>query len=165
MKKLTIILLLTSLFGYTQVDYKSLVKNLEEVTIDTDIKEYLKGLPFEESYSDIEFNDERFLLFYDVIIDKVEFKNGWSGKTINITPFNEIEEYEKIKAKLIETYGEPKINVRRHRINHEWDTTDKLITLNINTQEENENEEESQEELKQGAFKEFEELSIYFKQQ
>jgi hypothetical protein len=149
MRKLTIILLFTTIFGYAQIDYKKLVRNLEDVTIDTDIKTYFKDLPFEEMYDEIQFNDERFLRFYGIIIDKVKFKNRRSGKTVSITPFNEKEDYDKIKAKLIELYGEPEIDNRDNSNSYEWITDKEKINLEIITED--------------GVFKTFDYLTITFK--
>ena len=157
MKKLTILLLLTSLFSYAQVDYKGLIKNIEDVTIKTDIKDHFKGIPFDLEYGDLEFNDERFLRLYGVIINKVKFSSGWSGTNIDITPFDEKADYNKIKNKLIELYGVAETNVTDSRIKHNWETNDKLITLTINLEEEDEQT--------LGQFKDFENFEITLKQQ
>ena len=145
MKKLTILLLLTSLFSYAQVDYKGLIKNIEDVTIKTDIKDHFKGIPFDLEYGDLEFNDERFLRLYGVIINKVKFSSGWSGTNIDITPVDEKADY------VAET------NVTDSRIKHKWETNDKLITLTINLEEEDEQT--------LGQFKDFENFEITLKQQ
>ena len=161
MKRLTMLLLFTSLFGYAQIDYKGLIKNVEDITYKTDIKAHFKGIPFNEEYSEIEFNDERFLRFYGVIVNKVTFSDSWSGKVINIKPFNENADYEKIKAKLFELYGEPETSERTTRIRYEWETDNKQILLSINLQ----GEEEEEEETVQGVFKDFDSLTILLKQE
>ena len=136
MKRLTILLLFTSIFGSAQIDYKGLVKNLEDVTIETDIREYLKALPYTLAYGEIEFNDERFLRFHNVIIDKVRFKDSWSGKIMVMELFDEKEDYESIKTKLSTLYGEPEINERSESISYEWETDKINIDLEINTEDE-----------------------------
>lgn len=146
MKKLTILLLFITLCGYAQIDYKGLVKNLEDITFETDIKTHFKGIPFKEEYSQIEFSDERFLRFYDIIVDKVSFENNWGGRTMTMKLFNEKSDYNNIKTKLIELYGEPEINERSSSIFYEWKTDKVNTTLRIKTEE--------------GKFTEFDELVV-----
>lgn len=159
MKKLTALLLFTTLIGNAQIDYKGLVRNLQEVTLDTDINEFFKGLPIEEEYGDLKFNDERFLRFYGIIINKVKFSSGYGGKTMSITPFDEKEDYEKIKAKLIEVYGEPEITDRSRSIRYRWETEAQDISLQIEFEE---REEGTDTEAK---FKSFDDFYITFKNQ
>lgn len=146
MKKLTLLLLLVSLFGYAQVDYKGLVKNIEDITIDTDIETHFKGVPFTEEYGEIKFSDERFLRFYGVFVDKVKINTSYGGKRITMHFFDEITDYNKLKAKLTELYGNPDVNERSSSTYHEWKTESKSLMLRVNTEE--------------GLFTEFDELVV-----
>jgi len=148
MKKLTVFLLFTSIISYAQIDYTGLIKNLEDVTIETDIKTYFKGVPFEEDYAGILINDERFLRFYDIIIDKVRFESNRGYKTMTLTPFDEKADYEKMKAKLIEVYGEPETNEGRSYISYNWKTDKVDISLRVDIEDE--------------IFTSFDEVTIYF---
>lgn len=137
MKKLTLLaLLLTSIFSYAQIDYKGLVKNLENITIETDLNVYFEGLPIKQDSYGISFGDERFLQFHQIFVDKVEFDSSWNGKHMDITFFNEKEDYNKLKAKLIEKYGEPEENIYDNSITYTWDTDTEAIYLKIDKEEE-----------------------------
>lgn len=152
MKKLTAILLFTSLFGYAQIDYKGLVKNLEEITAETDLTAYFNDLPIDDEYSNIEFKDERFLRFHGIIIDDVEFKTGWSGeRSLVITLFDEQEDYEKIKTKLTKLYGEPEIDEKNNSIDYDWKNEQEEIELTVK--------------IENGVFTEFDYFAITFNKQ
>jgi len=151
MYRLTIILMFTTVFSYAQIDYQGLIRNLEEVTVETDVKEYFKDLPLQEEYDNLFFNDERFLRFHTVIVDKVNFSRGWSGRTtMRLTFFNEQKDYESIKKILFEKYGEPEIDERDHSIIYNWEMENKRIFLEINVEEQ--------------QFKSFEHLDITFEE-
>lgn len=135
MKKLTTILLFTSIFGYSQIDYKMLIKNLEDVTIETKAKVYFKDIPFEEDYTGILINDERFLRFYDIIIDKVSFNNNRGYTTMTMKPFDEKADYDTMKAKLIEVYNEPEVDEGNRYISYTWRTDKVNISLRVNIEE------------------------------
>jgi len=158
MKKLTILLLFTSFFSYAQIDYKALVKNLEDITIETNLENYFKGLPVQSEYGSIEFNDERFLRFYGVIVNKVAVNNNWRGISLEITPFNKVRDFEEMKNKLSNFYGEPETNESNNWIKYFWENDTKHITLSINLGDENEGEK-----LK-GKFKNFDDLTIFLKE-
>ncbi|MCL5246619.1 hypothetical protein M4I21_12410 [Cellulophaga sp. 20_2_10] len=146
MKKITILLLLTSLFGYAQIDYKGLIKNIEDITLETDINTYFKGVPFTTEYGDIKCDDERFLRFYGVLVDRVKISNTYKGKSITMNFFDEKSDYNNIKTKLIALYGEPEVNEGSSSIYYEWKTDNKSLMLRINTED--------------GLFTEFNELVV-----
>lgn len=151
MRKLLLMSLFITYSGYAQIDYKGLVKNLDEVTKTTDLKVYFKGLPVDISDSDLEYRDERFLRFYGVIVDEVSFSERWTGnREMEIKLFNEKTEVDKIKAKLIALYGEPEVNEYDDAIRYEWITDEKNIVLTIN--------------LEKGQFKDVEDFTISFNQ-
>lgn len=165
MKKLTVLLLLTSLFGYSQIDYKGLVRNLEDVTINTDIKAYFKGLPIESDSDGIAFNDERFLRFYGVIINKVKFSDRWGEKKMDITAFNEKEDYVKIKSKLIEAYGEPDTDFYGRNSVFSWrnDTNDIRLSITFQRSSGDPDVDENDDFVKR-KFESFDSLTIIFKE-
>lgn len=146
MKKLTVLLLLVSLFGHAQVDYKGLVKNIEDITLETDIKAHFKGLPFTEEYGEIKFSDERFLRFYGVFVDKVKINSSYEGKRITMHFFDEISNFNKLKTKLTELYGNPNTNQSSSSAYYEWKTDNKSLMLRVNTED--------------GLFTEFDELVV-----
>ncbi|WP_158976042.1 hypothetical protein [Cellulophaga sp. L1A9] len=142
--------LFTSLYSFSQIDYKALIKNLENVTAETDLNTFFKGIPNDETYSgDLMFEDERFLMFYNVPIDKVIFSHGWSRFTMKLEPFDEKEDFETIKSNLINSYGEPEIDDNDTSIYYEWETASLQVQLGIRKEE--------------GEFKAFENLEIQFK--
>jgi len=147
---LILILLLASTLGYAQIDYKALVRNLEDVTKDTNLKEYFEGLSSSSmNKSEGEFKDERFLRLYGVIVDDVEFESSWSGRYINIRLFNEEVDYKVLKEKFTSHLGTPVINDRyEDELEYTWSTQEKQISMYIN--------------LKDGKFLEFKE-SLYIK--
>ena len=166
MKKLTVLLLFTSMFGNAQIDYKGLVRNLEDVTATTDLKDYFKGLPIEKEGDDIAFNDERFLRYYGVIIKKVKFGTHWTGRQMEVTPFDEKEDYVRIKSKLIERYGEPEVDDNGSIIVYAWNDASKEIRLSITIEWEAEDEEDNLSgNFGEGEFKSFDELTITFTEQ
>ncbi|WP_299219560.1 hypothetical protein [uncultured Aquimarina sp.] len=148
MYRITVLLLFASFFSYAQIDYKSLIKNLEEITIETNLNEYFDELPSENRYDDLVLNDERFLRFYSIIVDKVSFSSGWRGRTMTLKFFDESRDYESIKKILSEKYGEPEIDQRDNSINYEWKVDEKELSLNVNTED--------------GVFKSFDSLDVIF---
>ena len=67
-------LLLMTIFSMSQaqINYPSLVRNLEEVTIDTKFETYFEGLSYQkEEYGESTFKDERFLRYHSVIVDDI----------------------------------------------------------------------------------------------
>ncbi|MCF6349878.1 MAG: hypothetical protein L3J23_02460 [Flavobacteriaceae bacterium] len=126
---------ITSTF-YGQIDYKGLVKNIEEVTYQTDIEEYLKGLKYKKNYGDIVFDDERFIKYYGIVVDKVTFNVEWSNKNLSLELFNEEKDYIFLKEKLTELYGDAKINKSEDKITYNWTSTKKKIELNIKIEDE-----------------------------
>ncbi|ADV49976.1 hypothetical protein I2486_13155 [Cellulophaga sp. E16_2] len=145
------LLLFTSLFTFAQIDYKGLIKNLENVTAETDLKAFFKGIPSGENYAgDLLFEDERFLMFYKVPIDKVSFSNDWNGLSMELKPFDEKEDYETIVSNLIKSYGEPEIDDDDDTsIYYEWNTETLHILLSIRKEK--------------GEFKAFDNLDLKFK--
>ncbi len=140
MKKSTILLfLLVYNAAFSQIDYKGLVRNLEEITYETNIKSFFKGLKIRKKYGDSGdylFEDERFLKFHGITVEKVEFSTNWKGdKEISITPFNNIEETQLFIKKLTELYGESKKNRHNNLI---WKTDLKTIFLDIENNEKDE---------------------------
>jgi len=149
MYKLTTIALFTTILSYAQIDYKSLIKNLEDITNETDLKEYFEDLPSSTEYDNLVLNDERFLRFHSIIIDKVTFSNGWYGKTMTLKTFNKKEDYLKLKTELSNVYEELEIDEQSNSIIYNWKTTNKKsIQLEI--------------ELEEGEFKTIESLTVSF---
>ncbi|MBO0590995.1 hypothetical protein I2486_06195 [Cellulophaga sp. E16_2] len=130
MKKLALTLFLTSVVGYAQIDYDALVKNLEEITAKTDLPQFFEGLSY--SGTNYTFYDDRFLRFYDVIIDEAQIAYFVDELAIMITPFNKVEDFNNIRSKLIETYGAPELNDRGYSCDYRWDTNERSIVLSIN---------------------------------
>lgn len=150
MKKLKILLLFISILGYGQID-KNLIKNLEEITVKTELATFFKGLPFDDGLAIFNFYDERFLRFYDVIIDQVAV--GYEiddATTMMITPFNENEDYEKIKKELNKVYVAPKFVKKRYSMHYEWKNDARKVVLEVYT--------------KNDAFMSFDSLIIYLYQ-
>ena len=165
MKKLTVLFLFMSVFGYAQIDYKGLVRNLEEINRTTDLKFYFKGLPIETEGNVIAFNDERFLRYFGIVIKKVKFDQHWTGKRMEITPFDEKEDFFKIKSKLIERHGEPEVDDNGSTIDYVWNDSKEEIRLSITMEwEEDDEERNSNENSGEGQFKAFDELTITFKE-
>jgi len=139
---------LTSL-GYSQIDYEGLIRNLEEIGAETNLEEFLAELPYTKNdYDEISVKDERFLRFYGVIVDEVNFENGYSGKEMTLSLFDEESDYEVLKAKFNELYGEPEADIRDNRESLEWETETKKIYLSIDKEK--------------GSFKKFSNLRIRF---
>ncbi len=138
MRQLTLIAFLGIFIGHAQVDYKSLVKKLEDVTIDTDVKQYFKDLHIEENFDGkIKCNDERFLRFYNIVVNKVTFEKLENEKEMHITFFNENREHNKLKSKLIKNYGKPKIENNSNALVYKWENNLKVIKLDISNPEKN----------------------------
>ena len=150
MRKLVTIFFFISFFSYSQIDYKKLVKHLDTITVKTELKTFFNDIPFKASGDEIKLTDERFLRYYNVIVDKVIFDNGWYGKRMQITLFDNIEDYRIIKTKLTELHGDATSENNSSSITHTWETDTQIIVLEVETED--------------NVFKEFEELTIKYKQ-
>jgi len=150
MRKLIIILLFTNFYSHSQVDYKKLIKHLDTITVKTDLKAFFNDIPFRESGDEIKLTDERFLRYHNVIVDDVVFNDDWYGKRMEIKLFNNITDYKKLKAKLTELHGDATYENNSSSITHTWETDTQVIVLEVETEDE--------------VFKEFEELTIKYKQ-
>lgn len=151
MKKIVFVLLFMGFSGVAQVDYSGLVKNLEDITIDTDLKLYFEGLPVVDYHNgNIFYNDSRFLRFYEVTISSVKFeKNRENQRRITITPNMVKKDYDLILANLIAVYGTTEIfdyGISKH---YEWITDDRKIYL--------------KNELDNGVYKKLSNITINFK--
>lgn len=165
MKKITLIFLFASFYSNAQIDYKALVRNLEDVNSSTDLKTYFKGLPITTDEEDVKFNDERFLRFYGVTVREVKFGNDWEHRTMSITPFDEKADYDTIKLKLIEIYGEPELDERGTTIVYNWENENKEISLSVNFAWEPDDEDAIlSEHLNEAKFETFENVLIIYKQ-
>lgn len=130
MQKLTLLLLLTGFFGHAQIDYKALVRDLEDVTLTTDIKTYFNEVPIEDKNGKISCKDERFLRFYGTQVNTVTFKETAEGDRImEITPFLEKEDYAQITASLTKIHGTPKTDHVADAKNLIWVTDEKEVHL------------------------------------
>lgn len=148
-------LILVQLFStsYAQIDYPSLIRNLEEVTFDTNFKTYFKGLSYEVGdYGENSFKDERFLRYHGVIIDDVVFdRSSWRNSLrLDIKLFNEEEDYNFLLKKLTALYKDPEIDETETRKRYTWRIPGKEITMKIN--------------LENNKFASFDEFTIYLGQ-
>jgi len=144
--------LIASTLSYAQIDYKSLIRNLEDITKDTNVNEYFKELPsVGTDKNSVKFQDERFLRLYGIVVDDVELENySWSGMRISIKLFDEEEDYKILKEKFTSLYGNPEIDdSNENELYYEWSSDEKKIAMSV--------------ELEEGEFLEFESnLSIKF---
>ncbi|WP_417786427.1 hypothetical protein [Tenacibaculum sp.] len=132
MKKPVIILFFINILCYGQVDYENLIKNLDKITANTELAVFFEGLPFKKDISVFNFYDERFLRFYDIVVDQVFIGYNFNGeKEIQITLFDENDDYKMIKAKLNKKYGKPKF-IDRGLINYYiWKSNKQTVLLGV----------------------------------
>ncbi|WP_282053679.1 hypothetical protein [Maribacter luteus] len=130
MKKILIVLLFLGYTGYAQIDYEGLIKNLEEVTAQTNLKTYFKDLPVDDRFDAIRYNDGRFLKYYNVAIKQLKISENFYGeREVSITPFMKKEDYAKILTNLKAAYGNPIFYDYGASKHYEWITETKKIYL------------------------------------
>ncbi len=133
---LVIALLYFSSQSYAQIDYKALIRNLEDVTKETNLKDFFEGLPNNMSKNEGEFKDERFLRLYGVVVDNVEFENSWSGRYLSISLFDEEVDYKIFKEKFTSLYGDPEIDDSyQDELYYEWSSEENRITMSVKLEE------------------------------
>ncbi|MBL4746514.1 MAG: hypothetical protein JKY08_09135 [Flavobacteriaceae bacterium] len=134
-KTITLILMCTCLCTYSQINYKKLIRNLEEINFETDIEKFFKELRVNKSDDNYTFKDERFLRFHGVIVDDMKYYTSYSlNKVIHITPFNNEKDALVLIKKLTQLYGEP-TDIIHHVLS--WGNSKKTITLEIEKNEDN----------------------------
>ena len=149
LKIVTLLLFFVSSFSFAQIDYNGLVRNLEEITKETDFKVFFKDLPVEIN-DEVSYNDERFLRYYGITVDKMEYRDGWNASYLELTFFNKASDYKKLVSKLTEVYGDTRPNNQEDSIGYAFGNDQMVITFDV--------------ELKDGVFSRFTNaLNIKFK--
>jgi len=156
MKKSLSIFTITLLSFFTseaQINYDSLIHNLEDVTSRTKFKVYFKGLKYTKEYTyEDHFTDERFLRFHGVIVDDVVFDySNWSNdrlSSLSLKLYDEVDDYNILLKKLTELYGDPVLKEEETTKRYVWSSSNTEIIMKI--------------ELIDGEFAKFNEFTIDF---
>lgn len=143
----SIFLLFIGLSLHAQIDYKALEKNIEEITVKTDLDSFFEGIPPADKYHIDGYADERFLRFYGVPIAEFKVKENWDHSLwLTLTPFDSKENLDKISAKLTKLFDDPIVETYGDFEKFRWKMEGKEIILAT--------------EIEEGVFSKFREIEI-----